>query len=393
MANRRVLLVALGIMLANTLLAQQRSAQDSLEQEILAHPATERVLLGKSRAVLLESFKAADTAKARKVLQYMQAKFDWKRWVVLYPEEQLLVSYWLGDYSRVLSYARAVDTGGEMLEGIEPERDQFYDDMLDLSRKSEGALRMNVRRSSLAPYETDFALLLLSGILGQDRGDPTEREAFQKKMNDAADAYLTSYANSEYNPFVRKHLRLVMLKSVWGYGYGLSIGYLGLPSTLSRYMDDYALLTLCAEGAYKQAYAYIGFDIGMAHGLTQGFEYNGTWEEGLSVMHFSMLLSVGPMLELGSGFVAIPTAGISYMDFSPSETEKEKIDGDVSMSFAAWALGASFRIPLGGEEGTSFVTVNAGYRRAMTNIEMAKGGYAFITVGFGLFGRPMERDF
>ena len=56
--------------------------------------------------------------------------------------------------------------------------------------------------------------------------------------------------------------------------------------------------------------------------------------------------------------------------------------------FGAWAIGASFRIPLGGENGGSFITVNAGYRKAMTDIEMAKGGYSFLTVGFGVFGRP-----
>jgi hypothetical protein len=393
MSHRKCLLFVLSVVLLTLpLSAQQRSAQDSLEQEILAHPETDLVVLGKSRAVLLESLEAADTAKARKVVRYMESRFDTKKMVLLYPPEQLLVAYWLGDYYKVLSFARTFDAGEQGSERIVPTPDQFYDEMLALSRKYEGSIRMNIRRSDLAPHERDFVLLLLTDILGRERGDQLQQEAFQRKLNEEADSYLSSYANSEYNPYVRKYIRFVMVKSLWGYGFGGAIGYLGLPNTLGEHLGDYGFLSLYAEGAYKQAYAYLGLDIGIDHGVSKSFEYNGTWPEGLSVMHTSILLAAGPMIELGSGFLAIPMLGISYMDFSPPETEKEKTGIDVSMSFPAWALGASFRIPLGGEEGGSFITINAGYRKAMTDIEMAKGGYSFLSVGFGLFGRPEERD-
>lgn len=393
MASRRFPLLIFGLLLACPLPAQERPLGDSLEQENLTHAETDAVLLGKSRAALLESLKAADTTKARKVLQYMETKFDLKRMLVLYPSEELLVAYTLGDYTTILSFAKRFDAEENALERIAPDPDQFYDDMIDLSRRNEGRLRMDVRRSDLAPHERDFALLLLTDMLGREKGDEMQRDAFQSTINEAADSYLSSYAGSEYNPFVRKYIRFVMVKSMWGYGYGAALGYLSLPATMSRHIGDYALLSFYAEGVYKQAYACLGLDVGLARSITSEFEYNGTWQEGLSVMHFSGLLAVGPMLELGSGFLAIPTAGISFMDFSPPENEKEKSGIDVSMSFAAWALGASFRIPIGGEDGRLFITINAGYRKAMTSIELAKGGYTFLTIGLGVFDRPPERDF
>ncbi len=394
MVHRRILLLVIGVLLALPLSAQQQSAQDSLEQEILAQPGTDVELLAKSRAVLLESFKAADTAKARNVIRYIDGRFDRTKTVALYPSEELLVSYWLCDFQKVLLFARNVDSGEEYSQhAIFPDADLFYDDMIELSRKEENRLRAGIRESNLAPHERDFVALLLRDMLGQEQEDQLLREAFQQRMNEAADDYLATYTDSEYSSYIRNHIRFVMVESEWGYGFGLSLGYLGLPNTLSRHLGDYALFSFNFEGAYSQAYMNLGIDIGLAHDITKGFEYDGTWNDGLSVMHASGILSFGPMLALGRGFVAIPTVGISYMDFSPPEKEKERTGVDVSMGFAAWALGAGFRIPVGGEGGISYITINAGYRTAITDIELAKGGYTFVSVGFGMFDRPLERDF
>jgi hypothetical protein len=372
--------------------AQERPARDSLEQEIMAHPAPDIVLLTKARAVLLESLAAGDTAKARKVWRYMETQFDPKRMMVLYPSEQLLVSYWLGDFSAILTFARTVDTNEPGVQRISPQPDQFYDEMIALSQRNEGKLRMDIRRGALAPHERDFLLLLLSDMLGQGRGSELQREAFQRQMNEEADTYLETYAASEYVPYVRKYIRFVFVKSDWGYGLGASFGYLALPNDLSRHLGDYVLFSLNFEGAYKRLYASLGLDFGITHKITKGFEYEGTWYDGMKVMHASGLLGAGAMIDLGGGLLVIPTLGISYMSFFQPDNEKTDSGSDVKMGFAAWAISASFRIPLGGEEGSSFISLSAGYRQAMTSIELAKGGYTFVNIGFGLFDWPTLRD-
>jgi hypothetical protein len=393
MMRKRFLLIWLLIFIICPLLAQDKSAQDSLEQEILAHPESDLVLLGKTRAVLLDSFKAADTAKARKVVQYMESRFDATKMIVLYPAEQLLVAYGLNDFQKVLAFARNNDLESEPeLNRNAPDPGTFYDDMIELLRRTEGRLRMDIRRSDLAPHEREFALLLLSDMLGQERGDQLQREAFQRKLNEEADDYLATYTNSEYNPYVRQYIRFVYVKSDWGYGLGGSLGYLALPNDLSRHLGDYVLFSLNLEGAYKQLYVNLGLDFGATHEIPNGFEYNGTWYSGMKIMLASGILAAGPMITLGGGFLAIPTVGISYMEFSQPDNEKSESANGVKMGFAAWALNASFRVPLGGEEGSSFISISAGYRQAMTSIELAKGGYTFVNVGYTLFDWPMLRD-
>jgi hypothetical protein len=392
MSRTRSFLSVLLSFLAFSGFAQERAAQDSLEQEILARPATDIERLGKARALLLESLTVGDTAKARKVLQYMESKFDTNLIVVLYPSEQILVSYWLRDFPGILLFARTLDTNEPEPIKITPPPDQLYDDMIQLIRQYEGTLRMDVRRSDLAPHERDFLLLLLSDMLGQERGDQLQREAYQRKINEEADTYLATYANSEYAPYVRNYIRFVFVRSDWGYGIGASVGYLALPDDLGRHLGDYVLVSLNLEGAYKRLYVNLGLDFGITHEITKGFEYEGTWYDGMKVMHASGLLGAGVMFDLGGRLVVIPTLGISYMSFFQPDNEKTESGSDVKMGFAAWAISASFRIPLGGEEGFSFISISAGYRQAMTSIELAKGGYTFVNVGFGIFDWAMQRD-
>jgi hypothetical protein len=156
---------------------------------------------------------------------------------------------------------------------------------------------------------------------------------------------------------------------------------------------DFGLLSLALEGSYKEAYACLRLDIGVAQHLRQGFEYGGTWKDNLLVMHMGALLSGGPMLSLGNGFKLTPHVGIGYLDFSPAPEEQANEGNDVSISFAAFVAGLNFDIPLNGESGSTFLRLNFGHRSAITGISLAKGGYTSMTLGVDFLGRSRSRDF
>ncbi len=157
-------------------------------------------------------------------------------------------------------------------------------------------------------------------------------------------------------------------------------------------MKDYGLFSMSIEGAYMQAYACLRIDIGAAHKLRTGFIQDGEWTDGLLVMHTGALLAGGAMFSLGNNFTVTPTVGIAFLDFSPPEDEKNKEGNDVSLSFPALAFGTNLDIPLGIEPVAMFLRVNIGYRMAMTDISLAKGGYTYITIGVNFFGRRQIRD-
>lgn len=370
----------------------QTNSSEQIEQEILRHEETDLSLLGKARTVLIEALTNKDTAKAAKVLQYMESKFDSSKIVVLYPVERIFTGLWLKEYQSVFSCVLNPEFDSpDYTKKITPQRDLFYNDIKELSRKESTSLEEGIKGSTLPSYKKDFLLLLLRSMTMKD--DTEEEKAdYWKELNRQSDEYLSYYRDSEFRPFIRKYLRYVIKTSPWGYGYEFSVGYLSLPGTLSRHIDDFGLLSMAFESSYKSLYGCLRLDIGMAEKIRKEFSSNGLWTDGMKVSEVGALLAFGPMISFGNRLTFTPNLGIGYMNFSPPDEERNKYGQEVSISFPAWSIGFNFDIPLGHESTWTYLRFNVGHRSAMTNPGIAKGGYTFITIGLDLFGRPSYRD-
>lgn len=372
----------------------KNSSNKAIEQEIKAHEETDLSLLSKSRAVLIKALTEKDTAKAANVLEYMQGKFDTSKVVILYPVEKVLVEFWLGNYQSIFeSVLQPQFENPDYSNKLTPQHDLFYYDLKEISRKKSALLNNMIKYSSLPQYKKDFLYLLLNSMI--KKNDTIEEQAaYWEEMNRQSGEYLAFNKDSEFNPFIHKYLRYVLKTSPWGFGYEFSVGYLALPVNLSRNFDDFGLLSMAFESSYKDIYGCLRLDLGIAEKIRKEFTANGgTWNEGMKVSHVGALLAFGPMISLGNNFTLTPNAGIGYMDFSPPDQEKNKFGEEVSISFPVWALGLNFDVPFKGESSTLFFRFNIGHRSAMTDMDIAKGGYTFITIGIDLFGRPSYRDF
>jgi hypothetical protein len=371
---------------------QSKDTSKSIEQEILQIQETDLSLLSKSRAMLIEALRMNNIVKASKVMQYLETKFDSSRVVTLFPVEKLFVNYWLQNYEDIFLYARKPGPEYNNYENmLLPPRDLLYKELQSITRKSIASLDKEARSQSFPQYKKEFLSLLLKGITLRD-DSPEDKESYWKKMNPQSDEYLRTYKGSEFDPFVRNHLRYVIATSDWGYGGDLSAGYLTLPGSINRYITDYGLLTIGLETAYKNAYGCMRLDIGAAHGVRKEFEYNGRWNEGLKIIHTGITFQGGPLLSLGNNFYFTPVIGISFLDFSSAQNDKN-IDGkEVSLSATAWALGFNLDIPLGGEKGDTYLRFNLGYRNTISKTEIGKGSYTYCTLGIALFGRLKYRE-
>jgi hypothetical protein len=378
-------------MVFSGVLAREAPTQDSaqtIQQEILAHSETDLSLLGKSRAVLLEAIQAADTAKAHSVLAYMASRFDPSKIIALYQHEELWIAFWVRDYEKVFRFTtRAAPDERLAPRLLRPIDDLFFPELVDASRGAATRLRGGVKDADLPPHKKDFLLLMFDYLISLSAPTREEVESHQQKLNADADEYLALYRDSEFNAFIRGQIRYVVLTSDWGYGLEAGLGYLALPDKLSRSMKDFGLLSFAVEATYKNAYAGFRLDVGAAHNMRKGFDYNGTWKDGLLLMHWGGMLAVGPRITPGNGFMFTPHAGIGFINFAPPEDEKKIAGNDVSLTVGAIGVGSNFDIPLGGEETSIFLRVYAGHRWAVTNIDLAKGGYTYITLGVDFFER------
>jgi hypothetical protein len=371
---------------ANILAQPSADSLQSIEQQILSHEETDLAVLGKARAVLWESIKAADTAKARAVLGFMATRFDNSKITVLYPVEEVWLAFWLRDYE--LLFARvAADTAVRFSRAVKlwPTEDLLLVNIEEASRAALPRLQDGIRTADLPSYKRDFLLLLLDYVAAPRGMNYEERDAYQQKLNKAADEYLAQYKDSEFNAYVRGRISVVIVTSDWGLGIEGALGYLALPGSLSRTMKDFGILTMTFEATYKKAYAGIRLDLALPHNMRKGFEYKGTWKDDLLMSEIGAFLALGPVITPGNGFVFTPHAGVGVINFSPPEKEKNIPGNDVSMTFATLGIGSNFDIPLGGENTLYLLRVYAGQRWAVTNIPIAKGGYTFITMGLLFF--------
>ncbi len=125
------ILAALLVVPFAALFAQEMQEGDStntIEKEILAHRETDISVLGKTRAVLVEAIQSGDTTKVRKVLTYIERRFDPAKVTVLYPQEEILIAYWLRDYETALSFIAEEEVEDEgNREKLYPERDLMFE--------------------------------------------------------------------------------------------------------------------------------------------------------------------------------------------------------------------------------------------------------------------------
>jgi hypothetical protein len=337
---------------------------------------------------LITSLRNDDRAKAQQVKEYIKSRFNKEKYAALLPEEDIILNYWLKDYNEIFSIIINDGIFDQDYENkLLPLRDLLYNELKEISTRNLNMLYKEISSASLPSYKKDFLALLLNYLITIEQN---ASEEVYKEINRQADDYLSIYSDSEFNPFIRTYIRFVIAESPWGYGLEFSFGYLSLPVQLGRYVEDYGLVTLGFEAAYKKIYGSLRMDIGPENPITRSFEYNGIWKDKLKVMHIGVSFLGGPMISLGNNFILTPLAGISYMDFSPTEEEKANEGNDVSMSFMAWSLGLNFDIPM---SNILFLRFNIGHRIANTDIVMAKGGYTYITIGIDMFVRSIFRDY
>ncbi len=393
----RISLALLILTCMNALAGNRVLAQDSLkaiEQQILAQPEGDISVLAKSRRALLQAIQNRDIATAKNILHYIDYRFDRRRIVPLYPGEEILAAYWTKEYDRI--FARVSDDmhgREEAPERLYPQNDLMFDNLRLEADGARGELMSGVEASGLTPEKRDFLELLFDDVMGPADDSAESRASFQSALNRKADEFLANHRDSEFSPYVREKIRYVIASSPWGWGYEVGAGYLALPSSINQYMKDFGLLTLSVEGAYNQAYGCLRFDIGAANHLKRGFTYNGDWNDDLQVMHISALLAGGEMIPLGNSLTVTPTVGIGVLDFSPPEEVRNQEGNDVSLTLAVLAFGVNCDIPLGGDHASPFLRLNIGYREAMTNNPIARGGYTFITLSIDFFSRIQMRDY
>lgn len=411
----RIPLLICGLLSLAPVAAQVREVPDSLRSigdEIASLPESDTRVLSKARALLGGSILGGQYEKAGRILDFLDVRFDSTRIVTLNPRERMLAEFWTGRLDRILADPEvAADLTWEPAPSAQtyrrprltPERDLLLEDLVDHTRQHREELIGRVRSIAISAEQKDFLRLFAAALIGPDPAAADGFAAFRRQMNDDAGEFLTMYPRSPYETFVRRYLRIVLRPSPWAYGLGIGLGGVRLEGDLSRWFTSGLSFDVWGEVSYRQWYLMLWMTLGAPGEVRSTFTYNEAWPSGVSVSQSGAALALGYSFQVSRSIVVTPHAGWAYVDISPPEQERTATGFDGMMDFGAAVAGVNIDLPIlrtddddlfeGVERGYHLLRARLAVMPTSTHIPYAKGTIVSFTLSYGLFGRPVERDF
>ncbi len=384
------------------ILSAQTDTVRSLEAEILATEETDSELLAKSRRSLIAAMHKNDLNKAKEIYRFIIDRFDKSRVIPMWEGEMLLVNYGIGGYDTVLSTIRTDDAERSTVRRIRPPDDLFYDDIKTLLSSRLPELQRLIRTSGKKEDEQEVLLLLLDFLLLPSSADDETTAKHRTEMNRKADEFLRFHSRSEFVPFVRKNIRFVIVPSDFGFGYSFGLGQSIPEGTAATLFGDAFAIAMEFDMTYRRTAAFLHLGIGVGSEVSRGF-VNGSevWTKGLPVNITAVDLTAGYILYHHEGLRIIPNAGIGVIEYSPPEMERNIPGNDVSLTTGTFVAGLHIDIPVSsaeffapGVEQYSFLMARVSFSHSFSweSDPIKKGGLSQLTISFGAFGHPMERD-
>lgn len=390
------------------LLSSRSAAQDSLRaagrdilREITSSREPESAVIAKARTLLLDCVKTDDTAKGKPVLRFVLERYRQTRYLPFWPAEEYLLSFWAGEYRRMLDPAalEGLDTL-QYASFVVPPRDLLLDDLRDALAGRQPALRDAIIHAPFREHESAFLLLFLETLLA-DRHDPVA----QKTLNEDADDFLARFGDSPYAPFVRRDIRSVVVESRIGYGFSIGGGASTVTGRLGGLLSAGGAFDLGGELGIRKligdldAVVYGRLTAGIGGKVRSAFSYRGDWVPGDKKDILVPEISLG-IVAFETDFVqCTPFAGLSGVLISPPTDANGNSSDGPELNMFSWSAGLSVDWKIGAREIAGspsylYIRTRLTYSSPFPQPETRfNGGFLAFTVDFGGFWRPLIRDF
>ena len=170
-------------------------------------------------------------------------------------------------------------------------------------------IKMNIKQSSIQPFEKDFLYLYLESILAYNDLEHFDTDA----MNRKADVYTAAYKVYPYTNYVDTILNIKLHTRELGIGIGFSTGYNAVSGSFANYFNNSIPIAGNLEAGYKK-YLLKGEAAGsFQQPVKKDFTYhNHTWAKDTAVVFFYNLnLNLAYVLIQHDFFDTSPFVGIS----------------------------------------------------------------------------------
>lgn len=396
------------ILLSLTLfvLAASLSAQnDSILKAIVNFGQSKSVLIANGRQLLLDSFMNDDFEKVREVREYLVTSVADDDYIAFYPAENWLLLYWTGEYNKLTGSIAAFDSAAiaSFTHKIKPQEDLLYTKVRLRSVESREKLMKSVQSADLSDADRYFLCMNLDFLLSDDQA----MTVTQDSLNNAADIFLEDYPGTAYEEYTRKYIRIKYIPSKWGMAFEFFSGFGISTGQLPDYYKNNVPIGVAFDIMYKRFALYLRDYIGFSKTTQDMFYSEGVWNKGSQVRVFVPEASLGYLLTDNRIFSLAPFAGISGVDFSPTEydlngnPDLEQFELGFSTAYT-FGLNVDFKLARSGMPMVSYYGPEQAYwflrvRYSYNIIGFEKkysvdGNMHCITIGIGGLGRKMKRD-
>ena len=378
---------------------------DTIRQEILGQSPSKLEILSKGRSYLLENLEKGDLFKVMEIKNELIQEVDNKIHEVFFPSEYSLILYWTEEYADLLAYIKSIAESndrirpGSMLEML-ASNDQLYKNISIKSAESYDVIVHFLDEAELTEVDRDFLKLHLYWMLFGPN-NVAEKDALAE-MNDRADAFLKEHPNSEFEQFVRSDIRFKIALDDWGIGYEIAAGYLGVQGDMAKQFRDGFLLRLSLDGTYKKTVLSLNLNMGGSKTMVD-FPFRDTqWPSGSHALMADIDLTIGYRVLEMKRVSFTPFAGFGVINFAAGaeEIEEDKLFEKLNFAAQNYLAGINCTIDLSSKNnpynsGGSFI--NLRYTFVMPQYNGRKGiesgNMHWLTLGWGMYGRPWKRVF
>jgi hypothetical protein len=228
-----------------------------------------------------------------------------KRVLWLWPNERLLLAFWLGDYQSAEAFLVPGPVSDDGPRPYLPPSDLLFRRIQEASAGRREQLKQGIRSSGLDADRRYFLLLLFDYLL---KLDPLSREE-QLELNRAAKYFILRFPSSSYRSYVdRVIVSPAPRPSPWGWGLDLGPAYTVFFGELRRSYTDSFGFTCGVDVAYKRLVTYLRMQ---RTTLTTSGHYSsgGVWDSGTVADVIWPELGVGYLVAASRRFKLAPFAG------------------------------------------------------------------------------------
>jgi len=181
----------------------------------------------------------------------------------LYPIEQSMINYWLGQYneidSEVLKYTG--DYFRKNDKKLRPLADLLFEKIKSYLKSHEQEQISQIERAKLSEEQKEFLKINLTFL----SSDYKRSAPLQDTLNELTSDFLTKYPHSKYENYLREQIRWAFKPTNWGYGFEFFTGYGVFTKTLSNQFKNNIPVGVAFEMMYKKYAFYLRDYIGFSY--------------------------------------------------------------------------------------------------------------------------------